>query len=114
MTKEQEQAKRLRENCCPVHGLFMSQISPWIAEEFCYVGCPSKDCDISAKSKGYEGPAYDVDHNKAAIEEEFRVEFWKSLKENAPEVFEALAKRLKKGHDPVAHRLLAEINAPQE
>jgi hypothetical protein len=107
-------AKRLQENRCPVHGLWMTQLSPCIGDEYCYVGCPRKNCDISAKTKNPDGPAYDVNHNKKVIEEEFHFQFWKMLKEKAPDVWEPLAKRIQKSRDPVAHRLLAEINSPQE
>jgi hypothetical protein len=71
---QEAQAARLRNGCCPVHGLGMPQIGRWFYPEedgtisaFTYVGCPRKDCDIAAKQGHPWGNAYDVFHTKDEI-----------------------------------------------
>ena len=57
---DEKQAKRLSENRCPVHGLFMSQVglTPIVdgRQEF-ITACPRKDCGIEAITPGPDGPA---------------------------------------------------------
>jgi hypothetical protein len=64
---EGAQAARLALGCCPTHGLFMSQYTPYLekdhalrfgfdgpAESVCIVRCPRKDCEIFALARGPE------------------------------------------------------------
>jgi hypothetical protein len=76
-----DRQKRLDEGCCPIHGLGMGQVDVWyyIVESppplgvpmteveilqsmekravYTIVGCPRKDCGITAKASSPEGPA---------------------------------------------------------
>jgi hypothetical protein len=42
-----DQAMRLNEGCCPIHGLFMTQIDS-LTEYFSVVMCSRKDCGMMA------------------------------------------------------------------
>lgn len=63
MGRKQSLADRLRrfeEVCCPIHGLFMSQIGGWYYPEdrdpYTIVGCPRPDCNAGAMANSYDGP----------------------------------------------------------
>lgn len=58
--KRLDQAKRLSENRCPVHGLWMPQIglTPVVdGQQECITACPRKDCAVEAITPGPDGPA---------------------------------------------------------
>src|SRR4051794_26306544 len=47
------QEERLRNGCCPIHGLVLTQVGTWYKRpaadrEFTIVACPRKDCDVHA------------------------------------------------------------------
>ena len=59
------QATRLALGCCPTHGLFMPQYTPWLSRDeaagfgfigpegsVCVVRCPRKDCQTYALARG--------------------------------------------------------------
>lgn len=66
MTKGQSpaaQAERLDRGCCPVHGLYMSQIDGWYYTEdgrhVTIVDCPRGDCEdrwLATSAKGMPDP----------------------------------------------------------
>jgi hypothetical protein len=51
-----DRRQRLSEGRCPVHGLYMPQIGPWVGEE-CLCGCPRDDCKIEVWMPAPDGPA---------------------------------------------------------
>lgn len=63
MSRKQSLADRLHrfeQGCCPIHGLFMSQIDGWYYPEdwepYTVVGCPRRDCEAQAKAHSRNGP----------------------------------------------------------
>ncbi|MFC1705868.1 hypothetical protein ACFL59_03485 [Planctomycetota bacterium] len=63
--------KRLAEGRCPIHGLFMYQESPWLADddglEYTLVGCPRDDCAVLARARAC-GSAYLVEQPAWLVE----------------------------------------------
>lgn len=57
---EAAQNARLDRGCCPIHGIGMSQIAGWWypldEPPFTLVSCDRKDCDVTCKSVGPDGP----------------------------------------------------------
>lgn len=55
-----DRTNRLKTGCCPIHGLFMSQVDGWYYPDdraaYTIVGCPRRDCDARAMADSYEGP----------------------------------------------------------
>ena len=55
-----DRSKRFGEGCCPIHGLFMSQIDRWYypedREPYTIVGCPRRECNAQAMAESYDGP----------------------------------------------------------
>lgn len=89
LQRKQKQTIRLKEGRCPVHGLPMSQISRWYdntRRDYCYGGCPRKDCNVAAKFHEPFGRAFDACQNKWKIESENRWQYL-SLLEEDPELF---------------------------
>jgi hypothetical protein len=58
--KAQNRIERLKLGCCPVHGIYMSQIDSWYTDEkgkdYTIVGCPRRNCKIIAKAYSFDGP----------------------------------------------------------
>lgn len=78
--------QRLAVNDCPVHGLFMPQISQWVdegEEHYTWVGCPRRDCQIAAKTRSIDGPAFDPCHRKDEICDESCLRYWLFLHEHS-------------------------------
>lgn len=55
-----DRLQRLNRGCCPIHGIYMSQIDGWYVEDdgchYTIVGCNRHDCKVSAKAYGIDGP----------------------------------------------------------
>lgn len=55
-----DRLKRLNQGCCPIHGLFMSQVDSWYypktGKPYTIVGCPRKNCNANARAYNFEGP----------------------------------------------------------
>ena len=55
-----DRLQRLARGCCPIHGVFMSQVDRWYVEDdgrrHTIVGCSRKDCNVRAKAYGSDGP----------------------------------------------------------
>lgn len=55
-----DRINRLNNGCCPIHGLFMSQVDGWYypddREPYTIVGCPRNDCDAQARADSNNGP----------------------------------------------------------
>lgn len=55
-----DRSKRLSEGRCPVHGIWMSQTDGWYEQadgkDYTIVGCPRRDCNITAKAFSFDGP----------------------------------------------------------
>jgi hypothetical protein len=55
---------RLSRGCCPIHGIFMPQVSNWNERvggaldgaEVTVVECPRRDCDVRAFAASCDGP----------------------------------------------------------
>ena len=62
----EDRIRRLEKRCCPVHGIWMSQVDRHYyeeggkhhGEEYTIVECPRSDCEIQAKAFGFYGPRY--------------------------------------------------------
>lgn len=54
-----DRAQRLRDGCCPIHGLPMGQEGNDVIDgRHAYiVGCPRKDCDVRASQFAIDGEA---------------------------------------------------------
>jgi len=56
----EKQRARLERGCCPVHGIWMSQVGgPEYDDggvEYVVVGCPRRACSIIAKAYSFDGP----------------------------------------------------------
>lgn len=56
----EERLERFNKGCCPIHGIFMSQIDSWYydgdGKEFTIVECPRKNCAAQAMAYSYDGP----------------------------------------------------------
>ena len=90
---EEAKAERLKNGCCPVHGVPMSQITGW-EKDWCFVGCPRRDCDIAAKAKDPNANYFEPRLGKKKIQEAHTVQFWAMLKDIDPPVYEQLVKRV--------------------
>lgn len=58
---------RLKEGCCPIHGLGMNQESEWYPTPtpegmVTTIGCPRKDCPVMAITTKHCGPAILLPH----------------------------------------------------
>ena len=55
-----DRLNRFSQGCCPIHGLFMSQIDRWYypkdGNPYTVVGCPRQNCDARAKAYSFDGP----------------------------------------------------------
>jgi hypothetical protein len=74
-----DRLKRLDRGCCPIHGIFMSQVDDWYVENdgrhYTIVGCSRKNCNVCAKAYNFDGPweilpdfAYLLDEALIALE----------------------------------------------
>ena len=99
-TVAEAQAKRLAKGCCPVHGLFMTQISEWQDTDtdspFSWVGCPRKDCSIAAKTRGYGEAAFDVCHDHREIVDRSALHYWLFCRATDPGIYRYVVKGLER------------------